>query len=1145
MKTASSKPLFIGLAFGLLISLVFTTPAFAEGDTPEGVPEAPPTAPLEVAAAQAAPGGEADDVVVAAVEAVPLAAQSGANILFTTRGFFFGTCPGGKCEFYDLTNPSDGALAIWPGKSGSGLIYLMSSYTFTGDVTIDGSTAGYGTLHGLVMDTTSGAALPTIAGFVDVFNITGGFTLKDVIIQRNRDGASAVHFYNNTGLLTISNVSIRNGSSADQSNGLLVSHNGPVLLTMVDSSHNLGYGAMIDTCQGVGLCTTAGSVTITNSVFNANGNGPTTPRRWGLEISARGPVTINGISASGNNGDGLDFYDVFGPVTIRNSTFNNNVDNPDFAQYGYGIYTIETGQVPTSILIENVEANSNKDAGMMLKAVGSITIRSSVANNNQTYEGIRICGEYDCAGITFGAASVTLSDLELLFNQMGGLMADVSGAITAGRIRADSSINGNGIYLDNSRGSAPVNVSQVSVYNNNGYGLKIVSRRTVTLNNINATYNSKDNIAVNTLLVGSTGGVTMLNTLGNNQSYMSITSSGVVISSWGPVTLTGLESDSNVVNGVVISNANGNMTLAKITLTSNRETGLVVESQGAITWTGGKAYNNGWGGLVINGGGARLNNSAAATPKPVTVRDADTGGNQGPGLNDGLRILSDGAVTLTNIQSNSNLTGSGLYVDNSTGTAPVSILCTSLKMSNGFSSNPLGEGLHIVSRGSITLVRVVANGNGLGNLLTNTAGTGNVSISGTTSAPSGFSNNGIGADGMSITTNGMVTLTNVEATGNNLRGMDISAGKTVTVNGYENVFSGNTNLQGLYIVTPASVTLSNIIAQFNTTASGVYVDNHLGAGNVTVLCPRADLVCSFSSNGSNGLYVLTSGTITVNHIYASGNTNSGASLNGAGIGKGAVVSNSVFRYNTAGSVHGLRIQVNGPITVTNITAEMNNVYGAQLDNRNTSPTPTAWPVTVTRSRFYGNSTGLQVLSEGTVTLNGITANGNTGMGADINNSSVTFTNRLLVLSSAGRNFFSDNSGSIGLFMQTSGAVTLAGITASHNGMEGIHLTGATTLLVSNTKTEFNASSGLFAWISGSITLNGMLSFSNGVTFGGDGVTLASDTGKVTILNSTFTANSDSGVDANVVTPATQFTILNSNYFGNQVTSSSDPNLYVH
>ncbi len=90
-------------------------------------------------------------------------------------------------------------------------------------------------------------------------------------------------------------------------------------------------------------------------------------------------------------------------------------------------------------------------------------------------------------------------------------------------------------------------------------------------------------------------------------------------------------------------------------------------------------------------------------------------------------------------------------------------------------------------------------------------------------------------------------------------------------------------------------------------------------------------------------------------------------------------------------------------------------------------------VTLTGTNAFNsnNSDGLDILSKGAITLNGITANSNTGYGALVEND-YTGTTAGITLTTSSSNQFESN-GYDGLDVYSQGAVTLNSITAYLNG----------------------------------------------------------------------------------------------------------------
>jgi hypothetical protein len=183
-------------------------------------------------------------------------------------------------------------------------------------------------------------------------------------------------------------------------------------------------------------------------------------------------------------------------------------------------------------------------------------------------------------------------------------------------------------------------------------------------------------------------------------------------------------------------------------------------------------------------------------------------------------------------------------------------------------------------------------------------------------------------------------------------------------------FDGNT-LNGLRVASNGNITLSGLIAQGNT-RNGALLNNTTGTGNITTSSS------TLSGNGIRGLDVLSNGNITLIGVLANENVSSGTRLdNWSGSGS-LSVSNSSF---TGNGVDGLDAYSNGDITLANVIASFNAEIGASLVNDSGEGN-----VTVSNSTFNSNTSiqgqgqnlGLEIISNGDVTLDMVTANDNTG-----------------------------------------------------------------------------------------------------------------------------------------------------------------------
>ena len=199
--------------------------------------------------------------------------------------------------------------------------------------------------------------------------------------------------------------------------------------------------------------------------------------------------------------------------------------------------------------------------------------------------------------------------------------------------------------------------------------------------------------------------------------------------------------------------------------------------------------------------GVDINNTGSSASATVQISGTNIfTGNAGTGL----RIYSDGSIGLNNATAGTNA-GEGVHIENQTSATNATV---TLSGTNNFTGNT-SNGMFLISKGAITLSNIVANNS---------------------TADSG------------------VWLDNDET----------GAVGGVTINGTNNVFSGN-NDYGLGIASRGAVSLENVTAENNKTEDGVNINNSAGTGNVTLTGTN-----TFTNNGNtgsddDGLYIRSKG----------------------------------------------------------------------------------------------------------------------------------------------------------------------------------------------------------------------------------------------------------------------------------------------
>ncbi len=384
--------------------------------------------------------------------------------------------------------------------------------------------------------------------------------------------------------------------------------------------------------------------------------------------------------------------------------------------------------------------------------------------------------------------------------------------------------------------------------------------------------------------------------------------------------------------------------------------------------------------------------------------------------------------------------------------------------------------------GSVTVNDFTVSGAGdTGLFIDNTDDTGTVTIQ-----DGDFSNNS-GA-GVGVRSNNDILLTNVTAS-NNPGGFALGQGAFLdTSNGTGDIILTGTNefnnnaTDGLFAFSADDISLHNVTANENG-AYGAYLESCGCTADSHIVLTGSNV---FNDNDFMGLNAFTDGNITVSNVTANGNDDTGANL----FATGNIVINGTNEFNNNGL--GLYVESESNITLSNVSANYNDYNGAWLDN-----TYGSGNVTITNSFFDWNvvddeDAGLNVDSNGFITLSGVSASNNGGDGAEIGyeaglSSSGSWSGVLIKNS-----VFNNNSGVYGYWGY------------------GVYMAyGSGNVSVQNVTAVNNLYSGLYLDTTGSIFINAS-SFNDSQDE--SGVDL-SNNGNAIICNSTFSNNYEYGVDA--------------------------------
>jgi hypothetical protein len=789
------------------------------------------------------------------------------------------------------------------------------------------------------------------------------------------------------------------------------------------------------------------SVYISNCDFSGSTSGS------GLSVFSRGAIVINGATSSKNNGNGM---------LLDNSTGNS-------------------GQ---NVKLNNIVANNNTDgSGIEIDSLGMVILQGITANSNST-NGVKIDNcKYDAGTGTCASTSgvrINGNGNEFNNNAEDGLIINTAGNIVLTNISASK--NNHGLYISNPYAS---------------------SSTSVKLSNSSSYTNTFDNNSVN----------------------------GIYIVTSGTITLAGVEANENTGSGLYLQNTSGtnprDITVMNTTINNNGGNGLEVYSNGSILLKGVEADGNTQVGILVN----NTTGSGNVTIFPVKVGGTGTATNNNG--TQGLSIYTKGNITLTNVTSNSNGTD-GAYLYNRDG-AGNSIILTN----TSFDDND-EAGVTILSNGAIVWSSGSASGNasGIGASIDNKAATTAkpVTISGVA-----YDNNS--ADGLNIVSRGTITLGGISADGNIETGAELDNcvmdDETGLCTGTANILVQNSSFDknkslGLFALSFGNITVFNVEADGNG-GHGMYLSNSFvnDTANIYIKAGSKTTYSDFSNNGGAGAGIYTNGSVYVANVKENGNTSYGILINNAGSTDNDSVTLSRIQTTTANGNKSIDVTTKGAIILSYAVD-----YGDGISLKN-SGSGTPQDVTIIRSKVKGVSgTGLDILTAGDVILDSMIATNNTN-GVSIDNSYGTGT--VIVLNTYSNSVFSNNS-QIGLLITSNGNVSLTGITAEGNGGDGIKVTTPGKLTAKNLILYRNSGNGLNAVASEGATISRMNSTNNGLTDNGDGVYIEVSSGNdVAISYSVITGNYGNGIE---VKGDSAPSISKTTCVGNDINGSGDKNLLI-
>jgi len=1002
----------------------------------EALPEAEatqePAEETEAPAAQESSGGE---VLEAAAESgTELVDENGEALDFTSEDsaelltsgdpyykvgtkkyafvFDLGDCPPDAYECHVELDPIDAALAYMAttGLPSDRKLYVEAG-TYDG-FTVNGMNAPLQLLNGVIGVDGSGSTF--IQGGIQILDNTGGFTLQGFTL----DTGGGIFAENNNGTLTLKDLQIEGIGSAPTYGVQVMTHTGKVSLEDVRVVDCAKSGAVIDNTVG------NYPVTITNSSFISNGDDHL-DHYDGLYIVTNSAITLNGVTAAGNSGDGIELLS-YTTLTMKQVISGGNTYFND-PTVGFGIYAFNNGGTGT-VKMEHIGAANNANGIMILGG----SLNASYIESRANLDGYGLYFESHNGG------SVKINYGNFFENGLDGLHVYTRNAIYLNSVTADGN-SGGGVWLSNQYedplnpftyiGKGGVTITSpksggdvmANTFNMNGdAGVTINSRGSVSLFNFDSGNNSGIGLAVDNTY--GTGGVTIKTNLRDFYNSVTFNTTGIDIQSNGAVTIQDTSAEYNTQEGLYVVNAN-NIALTRVAALSN---GL---------------------------DGALLNNFLAPGVRSVTLTDCRFDGN----ILKGLDVFSNGKITANGLSAAGNWGTHGALLDNSTGTAGVTInpgkkISYFYSGANYFDGNA-GYGLQVLSNGSIVLKNVGASYNGQAGLyLENAVSRGSVTVHNKTNAFVLF--NGNGTDGIYVRTEGNITLKDVIAQENTQSGADldncnISGGMcqgfgSVSIladSSYFNDFSYNKGDYGLVVISGGTIKAANLIITDSLVHTGAYLKNNYdgATGGISVYTVGKTAMNEFVNNNGHGLDAQSNGNISLKNIYAADNAMNGANLTNllSPTARNITIANGMFYSNDE---NGLQVDASGNITYQGGYAELNGLQGGDLyalGNITVKGTKNSmmWFDSNGWGEILPTKRGLQAYSyNGKVTVNYVSAYNNNGSGIYINNHDATTPQSV---STTGTNLYENVSH--GLEVYSVGPITVKGIISYGNVGNGADL----------------------------------------------------------------------------------------------------------
>lgn len=554
-----------------------------------------------------------------------------------------------------------GTLAVAPPASAAGPWFVapngnnLASCLSAGTpcATIAGAVAKAGFVNGDTINVAAGTYTGVTGFTTKGANIVGS---GNVVLDGNNNGSFATITVNGNITVSLTNLTIRNGSSTLYGGGIGVVA-GTVTTNNVVLRDNKGVnGAAAVVYQGATLKMTGGSivnnVATATSQLNGGGGGVYVAGKAGAVPAGR--LTLDGVSVENNTAVGATFLfagnggGIFnaGTTEVRNSTFSGNravVSTANPLRSGQGGAIANAAQDADDaprLTVEDTTITGGLAAGQL-----NATSGGGIANVETSLGGTSVSGD------------LTLTDADLVGNTAvagGGLYNGGTLSATGGSFASNTAYSGGGVYQSpivlataNPSGTFDgtdfdANTAHGQNLANFGNGGAILNGEQLTVRNASFTGNRAVASSAASALSGWGGTILNAPVAAGDAPDLIVESSSI---DGGAVAANALIGGgiANVGNLLAVAGGvPGRLTLTGTSVTSNvAAAGGGIYTGGATTITGGSLQDN-----AATHGSAGYGGGLYASPSPVTqpafdltLDDVDVTGNSAALLGGGLAVL--------------------------------------------------------------------------------------------------------------------------------------------------------------------------------------------------------------------------------------------------------------------------------------------------------------------------------------------------------------------------------------------------------------------------------------------------------------------------------------------------------------------------